>query len=103
MSIILKESKEESYVWKKAENYVNEEYDFSYYPEDNLSTRANAEHDWRTGGEFGYYQANDWHNQNMDDIYDSISKDWSLKYFICIMKDKSRVIATMMRNIIQMI
>lgn len=35
----------------------------------------------------------EWHKQSTDDIYDFISKDWSLKYFICIMKDKSRVTA----------
>ena len=44
--------------------------------------------------EFGYNKANEWHKQPTDDIYDFISKDWSLKYFICIMKDKSRVTAT---------
>ena len=44
--------------------------------------------------EFGYNKANEWHKQPTDDIYDFISKNWSLKYFICIMKDKSRVTAT---------
>ena len=74
---------------KEAENYVNEEYNFSYYPKDNLSTRTNAEHDWQKGAEFGYHQANDWHNQTMDNIYDSISKDWGIRHFICVMNDKS--------------
>ena len=46
------------------------------------------------GAELGYNKANEWHKQDNDDIYDFISKDWSLKYFICIMKDKSRVTAT---------
>ena len=46
---------------KEAEEYVNEEYDFCYYPEDNLSTRANAERDWQKGAEFGYNKANEWH------------------------------------------
>ena len=46
------------------------------------------------GAEFSYNKANEWHKQSTDDIYDFIAKDWSLKYFICIMKDKSRVIAT---------
>ena len=46
------------------------------------------------GVEFGYNKAYEWHQQSTDDIYDFISKDWSLKYFICIMKDKSRVTAT---------
>ena len=38
-------------------------------------------------------QANEWHKQDIDDIYDLISKDWDIRYFICIMKDKSRVTA----------
>ena len=46
------------------------------------------------GAEFGYNKANEWHQQATDNIYDFIAKDWSLKYFICIMKDKSRVTAT---------
>ena len=46
------------------------------------------------GAEFSYNKANEWHQQSTDDIYDFIAKDWSLKYFICIMKDKSRVTAT---------
>lgn len=49
---------------KEAEEYVNEEYDFCYYPEDNLSTRINAERDWRKGAEFGYNKANEWHSPN---------------------------------------
>ena len=35
----------------------------------------------------------EWHKQSTDEIYDFISKDWSIKYFICIMKDKSLVTA----------
>ena len=42
---------------KEAKEYVNEEYDFCYYPEDNLSTRINAERDWQRGAEFGYNKA----------------------------------------------
>ena len=45
------------------------------------------------GVEFGYNKANEWHKQSNDDIYDFITEDWSVKYFICIMKDKSRVTA----------
>ena len=45
------------------------------------------------GAEFGYNKANEWHKQEVDDIYDLISEDWSARYFICIMKDKSRVTA----------
>ena len=41
----------------------------------------------------GYNKANEWHKQEVDDIYDLISEDWSIKYFVCIMKDKSRVTA----------
>ena len=47
----------------------------------------------KKGTEFGYIKANEWHKQDNDDIYDFIAKDWDLKYFICIMKDKSRVTA----------
>ena len=48
---------------------------------------------WQKGAEFGYNKANEWHKQDIDDIYDLISKDWDIRYFICIMKDKSRVTA----------
>lgn len=44
---------------KEAKEYVNEEYDFCYYPEDNLSTRINAERDWQRGAEFGYIKSNE--------------------------------------------
>ena len=66
--------------------------------------------DFQKGAEFGYQKGikakintttisdypikDSWHEQSTDDIYDFIAKDWSLKYFICIMKDKSRVTAT---------
>ena len=48
---------------------------------------------YQQGAEFGYNKANEWHKQDTDDIYDFIAEDWSVKYFICIMKDKSRVTA----------
>lgn len=48
---------------------------------------------FQQGAEFGYNKANEWHRQDIDDIYDFIAEDWSVKYFICIMKDKSRVTA----------
>ena len=35
-----------------------------------------------------------WHKQDTDNIYDFIANDWNISYFICIMKDKSRVTAT---------
>ena len=44
---------------KEAKEYVNEEYDFCYYPEDSLSTRINAERDWQRGAEFGYIKSNE--------------------------------------------
>lgn len=52
---------------------------------------------FQDGAEFGFYNkamANEWHKQDTYDIYDLISKDWDIKYFICIMKDKSLVTAT---------
>ena len=48
---------------------------------------------FKDGAEFGYNKANGWHKQDIDDIYDLISKDWDIRYFICIMKDGSRVTA----------
>ena len=48
---------------------------------------------FKDGAELGYNKANEWHKQDTDDIYDLISEDWSVRYFICIMKDKSRVTA----------
>lgn len=48
---------------------------------------------FKDGAEFGCNKANEWHKQEVDDIYDLISEDWSVRYFICIMKDKSRVTA----------
>lgn len=49
---------------------------------------------FQKGAEFGYNKANEWHKQEIDDIYDSISKDWDIRYFVCIMKDKNLVTAT---------
>ena len=48
---------------------------------------------YQNGAEFGYNKANEWHKQEVDNIYDLISEDWSIRYFICIMKDKSSVTA----------
>ena len=47
----------------------------------------------KKGAELGYNKANEWHKQEVEDIYDLISEDWSVRYFICIMKDKNRVTA----------
>ena len=74
------------------------------------SAKRAIEQAYQKGAEFGYQKGikakvnittisdcpikDEWHKQSTDDIYDFISKDWSLKYFICIMKDKSRVTAT---------
>ena len=49
---------------------------------------------YQQGAEFGYNKANEWHKQEVNDIYDLISEDWSVRYFICIMKDKSQIAAT---------
>ena len=65
--------------------------DFTYEElSDELQEKA---YDFKKGAEFGYNKANEWHKQDIDDIYDFIAEDWSVKYFICIMKDKSRVTA----------
>lgn len=45
------------------------------------------------GTEFGYNKANEWHQQATDNIYDFIAKDWTISYFVCIMKDKNRITA----------
>ena len=46
---------------------------------------------FKDGLELGYNKANEWHKQDIDDIYDFITEDWSVKNFICIMKDKSLI------------
>lgn len=48
---------------------------------------------FKDAAKVGYNKANEWHKQEVDDVYDLISEDWSVRYFICIMKDKSRVTA----------
>ena len=79
---------------KEAEDYSIDTYETCLY--DNLpymnDSRAREE-SFRDGATFGYNKANEWHKQDTDDIYDLISEDWSVRYFICIMKDKSRVTA----------
>ena len=50
------------------------------------------EEGFKDGAEFGYNKANEWHKQDTDNIYDFTAEDWSVKYFICIMKDK-RIVA----------
>ena len=79
---------------REAEDYSIDTYETCLY--DNLpyvnDSRAREE-SFRDGATFGYNKANEWHKQDIDDIYDLISKDWDIRYFICIMKDKSRVTA----------
>ena len=48
---------------------------------------------YQQGAEFGYGKALEWHKQSNDDVYDFIAEDWSVKHFICIMKDKNLVTA----------
>ena len=83
---------------KEAEKYVIKKHhiDKTKLPIDfSLSCEFSDDFtDFQNGAEFGYNKANEWHKQDNDDIYDFIAKDWSFKYFICIMKDKSRVTAT---------
>lgn len=76
---------------KEAKEYATENCvydDFSYTNDSKAIERS-----FKDGAEFGYNKANEWHKQDIDDIYDLISKDWDIRYFICIMKDKSRVTA----------
>ena len=87
---------------KLAEEYYYETYTVTSNFEEEAIRKRNIMSAFLTGfkagkqegTELGYNKTNEWHKQSTDDIYDFISKDWSLKYFICIMKDKSRVTAT---------
>ena len=92
---------------KEAEEYVKE--NFTEYN----NVGAKIYHAFKDGAEFGYHEGfkvcaksrlnvttisdcpikDEWHKQEIEDIYDLIAEDWSIKYFICIMKDKSRVTA----------
>lgn len=76
---------------KEAEEYATENWE--YYEEGQNDSKA-LKQAYLAGAEFGYNKANEWHKQEVDDIYDLISEGWSVRYFICIMKDKSRVTAT---------
>lgn len=78
---------------KEAEEYVNEEYDFCYYPEDNLSTRINAERDWSKGAEFGYNKANEWHK-----VADGGDLPKNNTAVLVILKNKRMKISTFMEN-----
>lgn len=74
---------------KAAEEYATKHENTKYNTFEWWSKRNT----FQKGAEFGYDKANEWHKQDIDDIYDLISKDWNVRYFICIMKDKSRVTA----------
>ena len=79
---------------KEAEEYAIENFETCLYDVLPYVNDARArEQSFKEGAEFGYNKANEWHKQDIDDIYDLISKDWDIRYFICIMKDKSRVTA----------
>ena len=79
---------------KEAEEYAIENFETCLYDVlPYLNDSRAREQSFKDGAEFGYNKANEWHKQDIDDIYDLISKDWSVKYFICIIKDKSRVTA----------
>lgn len=77
---------------KESKEYVNKhsEYNETF---DMVLINSDTEKTFKDGAEFGYNKANEWHKQDIDDVYDLISKDWSVRYFICIMKDKSRLTA----------
>lgn len=79
---------------KEANEYAKENkkvYGSDEYAD--ITDYNNVKKAFQKGAEFGYNKANEWHKQDIDDIYDFISKDWEDKYFICIMKDKSRITA----------
>ena len=79
---------------KEAEEYAIENFETCLYDVLPYLNDARArEQSFKDGAEFGYNKANEWHKQDIDDIYDFIAEDWSVKCFICIMKDKSRVTA----------
>lgn len=70
----------------KTDNCVNQP--IQYFDEEERCVAKSA---FQDGAEFGYNKANEWHKQEVDDIYDLISEDWSIRHFICIMKDKTLV------------
>lgn len=87
---------------KLAEEYYYETYTVTSNFEEEAIRKKNIMNAFLTGlktskqegAEFGYNKANEWHQQVTDNIYDLIAKDWTISYFICIMKDKSLVTAT---------
>ena len=87
---------------KLAEEYYYETYTVTSNFEEEAIRKKNIISAFLTGlktgrqedTEFGYNKANEWHQQVTDNIYDLIAKDWTISYFICIMKDKNLVTAT---------
>lgn len=80
---------------KEAEEYATENYENCLYDDFPYTNDSKSiEKSFKEGAEFGYNKANEWHEQDVADIYDSISTDWSVKHYLCIMKDKSIVTAT---------
>ena len=80
---------------KEAKEYAIENYETCLYDDLPYANDSRArEQAFKDGAEFGYNKANEWHEQDVADIYDSISTDWSVKHYLCIMKDKSIVTST---------
>ena len=87
---------------KLAEEYYYETYTVTSNFEEEAIRKRNIMSAFLTGfkagkqegAELGYNKANEWHQQATDNIYDFIAKDWAISYFVCIMKDKNRIIAT---------
>lgn len=86
------EERTKQYMNEHAENYncENTKLETDNY---NTGREYGYEDGFKDGAEFGYNKANEWHRQDIDDIYDFILKDREDKYFVCIMKDKSRTTA----------
>lgn len=76
---------------KEAEEYVP---NINWHAYSSKEIREEMMVCYQKGAEFGYNKANEWHEQDVADIYDSISTDWSVKHYLCVMKDKSIVTAT---------
>lgn len=86
------EERTKQYMNEHTENYncENTKLETDNY---NTGRECGYEDGFKEGAELGYNKANEWHKQDIDDIYDLISKSWRVKYFICIMKDKKRLTA----------
>lgn len=86
-----------------------EEYGHQHCCDSCKNLQARYKKVFKDGAEFGYNKAyveadknlkavvadfnkaNEWHKQEVDDIYDLIAEDWSIRYFICVMKDRNHV------------